>query len=222
MESGSMNFPKLKLCGITTLEDARYASGALADYIGFIFYEKSPRYITPRDAAEIIGWIEGPRKIGVFVNFPANTINQIVDQTGIDLVQLHGKETPEDAAEIKVPVIKAFKIRGQNDIPSLREEMKNWNSIAGYYLFDTKNDKLHGGTGQAWDWSLINHLSPEKPFFLAGGIGAENVAEAIFTGHPYAIDLSSSIEESPGVKDFDKMQHFFDRWNDLRDSFEKS
>ncbi len=216
-----MNFPKLKICGITTLEDARYAAGALADYIGFIFYEKSPRYITPGDAAEIIGWIEGPRKIGVFVNLPASQINKIVDQTGIDLVQLHGKETPEDAAEIKVPVIKAFRIRGQNDIPSLREEMHNWNRTAGYYLFDTKNDKLHGGTGKAWDWSLIKHLSPEKPFFLAGGITSENVAEALFTGRPYAIDLSSSIEESPGVKDFDKMQHFFDQWNDLRDSFEK-
>jgi len=221
MDSGSSDFPKLKICGITTLEDARYASGALADFIGFIFYEESPRYITPRDAAEIIRWIEGPGKIGVFVNHPAKRINQIVDQTGIDMVQLHGYESPHDAAKIEVPVVKVFRIRAQSDIPAIRKEMKNWNDIAAYYLFDTKMEQLHGGTGRPWDWNLINHLLPEKPFFLAGGIDADNVAEAVFTGPPYGVDLSSSIEAAPGVKDFDKMQLFFDRWNELRDSFGK-
>ena len=210
--------PKLKICGITTLEDARYVSGALADYLGFIFYERSPRYITPRNAAEIIGWIEGPQKTGVFVNQDAGHVNRVIEQTGIDLVQLHGDETPELASEINAPVIKTFRIREPDDIPVIRSEMKRWDGVAAFYLFDTKTDTLHGGTGRSWDWSLVHKLSPEKPFFLAGGIGADNVSEAIATGRPYAIDLSSSIETTPGIKDFDKMQHFFNRWSALRDA----
>ncbi len=212
--------PKLKICGITTLEDARYAAGALADYLGFIFYQNSPRYITPRDAAEIIRWIEGPLKTGVFVNQPAAHVNQIIEQTGIDLVQLHGNETPEYATEINVPVIKAFHIRENVDIPGIRNEINRWEKHADFFLFDTKTDKMHGGTGLTWDWNLITRLSPRKPFFLAGGINAGNVADAVATGRPFAVDLSSSIEQSPGIKDFDKMQHFFDSWNVLRDNLE--
>ena len=210
-------FPKLKICGITTLEDARFAAGALADYLGFVFTSDSPRYVQPRDAAKISGWIEGPKKVGVFVNQHQDEVNAISERVGLDLVQLHGDESAAYAKEIHAPVVKVFRIRSAADLPGIRNEMKLWDDIAQFYLFDSKNDKMRGGTGESWDWSMINELSPEKPFFLAGGISHENVAKAVETVAPFGIDLSSSLEASPGKKDFDKMQSFFDRWNDLRD-----
>ncbi len=213
------SFPKLKICGITTLEDARFAAGALADYLGFVFTSESPRYIQPRDAAEISGWIEGPGKVGVFVNQHQDEVNAIAERVGLDLVQLHGDESATYAKEILAPVIKVFRIRAAADLPDIRKEMKLWNEIARFYLFDSKNDNMRGGTGEIWDWSMINALSPDKPFFLAGGISHENVAEAVEATAPFGVDLSSSLESSPGKKDFDKMQSFFEQWNKLRDNF---
>ncbi len=213
------SFPKLKICGITTLEDARFAAGALADYLGFVFTSESPRYIQPRNAAEISGWIEGPGKVGVFVNQHPNEVNAISERVGLNLVQLHGDESVTYAKEILAPVVKVFRIRSEADLPGIRKEMKQWNDIARFYLFDSKNDNMRGGTGESWNWSMINELSPEKPFFLAGGISHENVVKAMETTAPFGIDLSSSLEVSPGIKDFDKMQSFFDQWNEFRDNF---
>ena len=213
------SFPKLKICGITTLEDARFAAGALADYLGFVFTNESPRYILPRDAAEISGWLEGPEKVGVFVNQHQDEVNAISERVGLNLVQLHGDENVTYAREIHVPIIKVFRIRSATDLPDIKKEMKLWDDIASFYLFDSKNDNKRGGTGESWDWSMVNELSPEKPFFLAGGISHENVARAVETAAPFGIDLSSSLESSPGLKDFDKMHAFFDQWNELRDSF---
>ncbi|TVQ69689.1 MAG: phosphoribosylanthranilate isomerase [Balneolaceae bacterium] len=212
------SFPKLKVCGITTLEDARFAAGALADYLGFVFASESPRYIQPRDAAEISRWIEGPGKVGVFVNQHPDEVNAISERVGLDLVQLHGDESVTYAKEILAPVVKVFRIRAESDLQGIKKEMKLWNEIARFYLFDSKNDNMRGGTGESWDWSMINELSPEKPFFLAGGISHENVAEAVEATAPFGVDLSSSLEVSPGIKDFDKMQSFFDQWNKLRDN----
>ncbi len=217
--SSNRIFPKLKICGITTLEDARFVAGALADYIGFVFASGSPRLISARDAAEISGWIHGPEKVGVFVNQPADEINATVERVGLDLVQLHGEESTTDAALIKAPIIKAFRIREEADLPAIREQMLEWESIARYYLFDSRNDKMHGGTGATWNWRFLKDLEPEKPFFVAGGISHQNAGEAIQNTAPFAMDLSSSLESEPGIKDFDKMTDFFEIWNELRDSF---
>lgn len=211
-------FPKLKICGITTLEDARFAAGAMADYLGFVFAGASPRQISPRDAAEICSWIQGPEKVGIFVNQPADEINAIVSRVGLDLVQLHGEEDLADARKIRVPLIRAFRVRDQGDIPAIREQMKLWDEVAGFYLFDSRSDKGHGGTGETWNWELLRRIAPDKPYFLAGGIGPQNAADAVRTATPYAMDLSSSLESRPGVKDFDKLHDFFDLWNELRDS----
>lgn len=214
----TISFPKLKICGITTLEDARFAAGAMADYLGFVFTSESPRFIHPRDASEISGWIEGPEKVGVFVNQPVDEVNRIVGRVGLDLVQLHGDEPVAYAEKIRVPVIKVFKIRQENDLPEIQKRMEEWDTVANFYLFDTRSDKMHGGTGETWNWSLLHQLAPDKPIFLAGGISAENVREAVQATRPFAVDLSSSLEESPGKKDFDRMQRFFEEWNEMRDN----
>ena len=206
---------KLKICGITTLEDARFASGAMADYLGFVFYEKSPRYITPRAAAEIGGWISGPQRVGVFVNELPEQINRIADRAGLDLVQLHGQETPSDALALNRPVIKALRVGPHFTSEEFALEVARWKDVARYLLLDTWAPHAHGGTGQCWDWSLASNFCQEIPFFLAGGISAENVAQAVHQAHPYGVDVSSSLEAEPGRKDFDKLERFFDLWNEL-------
>ncbi|MFO8030303.1 MAG: phosphoribosylanthranilate isomerase [Cyclonatronaceae bacterium] len=212
-----VEFPRLKICGITTLEDARFAAGAMADYLGFLFYPGSPRYLSPRKAAEISGWIEGPEKVGVFVNQNAAEINEIVERVGLDLVQLHGDESPSMVSDLSVPVIKAFRIESNPDVKGLKSIMSAWEPHADFFLMDSKGDGGHGGTGKTWDWGVIRDLVPQRPFFLAGGVATTNVTHAVRTIRPYAIDLSSSIEDKPGIKDFEKMQDFFDQWNHLRD-----
>jgi phosphoribosylanthranilate isomerase len=209
------NRTKVKICGLTTLEDARFVSGALADYLGFIFYPDSPRYIEPAKAGAIINWLEGPGKVGVFVNQPLDDVNSIARQTGIDYIQLHGNESPDYCALVEKPIIKAFHVDSDTDPTKLESRIESYLDQVEYLLFDTKSDTDWGGTGQTFDWSILNEISNDKPFFLSGGLNAKNVQEAIQTVQPYAVDLSSGLEESPGLKDFDKIELFFDKMRDI-------
>lgn len=209
------NRTKVKICGLTTLEDARFVSGALADYLGFIFYPDSPRYVDPAKAGAIINWLEGPGKVGVFVNQPLDDVNSIARQTGIDIVQLHGNESPDYCSLVEKPIIKAFHIEKDTDPSELGSEIDPYLDYVDYLLFDTKSDKEWGGTGQTFDWDVIKDISREKPFFLSGGLNSENVSKAIQTVQPYAVDLSSGLEDSPGLKDFDKIELFFDKMRDI-------
>ncbi|MDZ7806860.1 MAG: phosphoribosylanthranilate isomerase [Gracilimonas sp.] len=201
---------KIKICGITNLEDARFAAGALVDYLGFIFYDKSPRYIEPGEAGAIINWIEGPEKVGVFVNQSLDDVNSIAKQTGLDYVQLHGDESPEYCELIEKPIIKAIHIEEESVDYLLKHQIEKYSEVADYLLFDTKIDGLWGGTGTSFDWSVITDLGIDIPFFLSGGLKAENIKEAIKTVQPYAVDVSSSLEQKPGLKDFDKIETFMD------------
>lgn len=201
---------KVKICGLTTLEDARFASGALADFLGFIFYPDSPRYIDPGKAAAIISWIEGPQKVGVFVNQHLDEVNETANRTGIDLVQLHGTESPDYCRMIDLPVIKVLHAGIEAGEDDLREQIEIYSEVAEYLLFDTKTETQWGGTGKTFDWELIRNQTLELPFMLSGGLKAENVAEAISVASPDVVDLSSGLEESPGLKSFDKMEQFFD------------
>jgi phosphoribosylanthranilate isomerase len=209
------NRTKVKICGLTTLEDARFVSGALADYLGFIFYPDSPRYIEPAKAGAIINWLEGPGKVGVFVNQPLDDVNSIARQTGIDYIQLHGNESPDYCALVEKPIIKAFHVDSDTDPTKLESRIESYLDQVEYLLFDTKSDTDWGGTGQTFDWSILDEISNDKPFFLSGGLNAKNVQEAIQTVQPYAVDLSSGLEESPGLKDFDKIELFFDKMRDI-------
>lgn len=206
---------KVKICGLTTLQDARFVAGAYADYMGFIFYENSKRYIEAGQAGAIINWIEGPECVGVFVNQPMDDVNMIATQTGIDLVQLHGNESPEYCDLIDKPVIKAFHIDKDTTADSLRKAIDPYLTKVDYLLFDTKVDNAWGGTGQSFDWKVLENLSEEVPFFLSGGLSPENVRQACETVHPYAVDVSSRLELEPGIKDYDKVEAFFEAMDEV-------
>lgn len=205
----------VKICGLTNLEDARFAAGAMADYLGFIFYDKSPRYVEPPKAGAIINWIEGPETVGVFVNQPLDDVNMIIRQTGIDLVQLHGTESPEYCQLIEKPVIKVFHVSADTKEEELAERLETYSERVKYYLFDTKTDRLWGGTGNTFNWNVLKTLPGDRPFFLSGGLNAENISEACRRIRPFAVDLSSGVEQAPGVKDYDKLEEFFDEMHKI-------
>ncbi len=209
--------PKIKICGITNLEDARYASGKFVDYLGFIFYDKSPRYIEPAMAGAIINWLEGPKKVGVFVNQSIDEVNQIAKESGLDLVQLHGDESVEYCELIDKPVIKVLHITPETSIDELKYKVESYSDVAQYFLFDTKIDALWGGTGKTFDWEMLAELSNKIPFFVAGGLNTDNMQNAIETTSPYAVDVSSSLEEEPGIKDYDKIDALMDVMNNVWD-----
>lgn len=201
---------RVKICGITTLEDARYCAAAGADYLGFIQYPESPRFVEPALAREIIEWVYGPEAVAVFVNAGADDVNRTAEAAGFALVQLHGDEPPALCAEVERPVIKALRVRPGETADALRSRMEPYAGTVGFFLLDTHRAGQWGGTGRRFDWEIARTLAADYPIFLAGGIGPGNVAEAVRTVQPYAVDLSSSVEAEPGVKDFDKLSAFFD------------
>jgi phosphoribosylanthranilate isomerase len=207
--------PKVKICGLTSLHDVRFVSGARADYIGFIFYDESPRYIEPAKAGAIINWIEGPAFVGVFVNQPLDDVNMIARQTGINLVQLHGNEPVEYCSLVEKPVMKVLHISEETELKTLENEIESYRSEVDYFLFDTRVYGKWGGTGQSFDWEKVQELSSVIPFFLSGGLNAANIQAACGAVQPYAVDVSSGLESEPGVKSFDKIEEFMDEIHDL-------
>lgn len=205
----------LKICGITTLEDARFCAGAGADFLGFIQYPDSPRYVAPEQARAIIEWVYGPQTVGVFVDETAETINQVVDAVGFDLVQLHGDEPPEVCKQVDRPVIKAFGVSADDTPDTLRRRLDAYRDVVAYVLLDTRTPQ-HGGSGRTFNWDLARSLSASFPLFLAGGLNAANIADAVRTIEPLGVDLSSSLESTPGTKDFDKLTAFFETFDALR------
>jgi len=201
------NTTKIKICGLTNLEDARFASGLFVDYLGFIFYDKSSRFIEPAKAGAIINWLEGPEKIGVFVNQPLDEVNSLAKQTGLDYVQLHGTETPEYCELIERPIIKVLHITLDTSEKLLQAKVNEYNDCVDYFLFDTKVGDQWGGTGKTFDWSIVKNIT-SKPYFLSGGLNFQNVQNAIGELNPFAVDISSGIEEEPGLKDLEKMEEF--------------
>ncbi|NNF04262.1 MAG: phosphoribosylanthranilate isomerase [Rhodothermales bacterium] len=205
-----MSFPRLKICGITNLADARYASGVGADYLGFIQHPDSPRYVEPDFAAEIIEWLYGPAPVGVFVNRSADEVNAVCERAGFEVAQLHGDETPEECSRIDRPVIKAVRIGEDDSADEIRDRVESFAGVANAVLFDTRDDHAFGGTGNTFDWSVVSDIARETRVFLAGGISAENLAEAVERVGPWGIDVSSSLEVEPGQKDFPLIDEFMD------------
>jgi phosphoribosylanthranilate isomerase len=200
---------KLKICGLTREEDALFAADHGADFLGFIFVPSTPRFIEPEKAAAIALRVkenrENPPKIvGVFRDSSSEYVKEIAALVGLDVVQLHGNETDEDIRAIGMPAIKTFRVG--DTLPDTTTC-----PTAAYLLFDTFDERRTGGTGRRFDWSLLALYPRSKPFFLSGGIGPDNVAAAISLVRPDGIDLSSSVESEPGVKDHDKMKQFFER-----------
>ena len=196
---------RVKICGITTLEDALYCSDIGADALGFIFYKQSPRYIEPAKAMKIMKALPPfITPVGVFVNETRKTIEQIIAQTHIRIVQMSGDEQPDDCAGYTTKVWKAFRIRDMKGI-----EKVNRYSVAAVMLDGATTG--YGGSGVLADFSIARELKNIRPLVLAGGLNPENVAHAIRSVEPYAIDINSGVESSPGKKDRAMVKLLFDR-----------
>lgn len=194
---------KVKVCGTTRLKDALLAVECGADAIGFIFYKKSPRYVTPTEAKEIGSQLPPfVHRVGVFVNETADKINRIVVRCGLDAVQLHGDEPPAFCKKIKCRVIKAVRVK---DAASLKAMSRY--AVDGF-LLDTYKADQWGGTGKVFDWDLALRAKKYGPVILAGGLNARNVKAAIQKVKPFAVDVSSGVEQSPGKKDPKKVKAF--------------
>lgn len=205
--------PKIKICGIINTNDALIASSLGADYLGFIFYDKSKRYIHPTKAKKIIDKIKNEyshvKFVGVFVNENINEVKRIKEYCSLDLVQLHGDESAEFSNEFSNDdVIKVFRIN--NDKFSF-EKIKKYKT--NYILFDTYSKNEYGGTGTSFEWKKLkdsNIKDLKKRIFLAGGVNENNILNAIKI-NPYAIDISSGVEKSPGIKDEKKLKNLFNK-----------
>ncbi|MDD5284938.1 MAG: phosphoribosylanthranilate isomerase [Desulfuromonadaceae bacterium] len=194
---------KVKICGITNLEDALMAVEAGADALGFVFYRDSPRHIYPEQAALIINKLPPfVQTVGLFVNEDFTTVNETADLCGLDLLQLHGNETPEYCQAVNRRVIKAFRVK---EISSLNVIHK-YNVAA--FLLDAWSPSAPGGTGKTFNWEIAAAAATER-IILAGGLTPENVAEAVRIVKPYAVDVSSGVECAPGKKDAGRLQLFF-------------
>jgi len=195
---------RVKICGITNLEDALAAAEAGCDAVGFIFYKKSPRYIAPIKAKEIIRKLpKGVIKIGVFVNAAEDTIRDAARLCHLDMLQFHGDETPEFCRRFKgCKIIKSFRVKDKFDPEA----------VAGYkvfaYLFDTFSKGRFGGTGSVFNWKLIDDLNLKQPVFVSGGLSRRNVSGAIKLIRPSWVDASTSLEERPGKKDHKEIRRF--------------
>jgi len=202
---------QFKVCGITNIEQATALQAMGVHYIGFIFYPSSKRYVLDKlSFADLANFKPADaKKVGVFVNAPLEQLFEIVQATGLDLVQLHGDETPDYCAAVrqKVATIKVFRVGAA--VP----DFAAYESVVDYFLFDT-DSALYGGTGQHFNWELIKGSTIPKPFFLSGGIGPNDiqgvqVMEKTKAGKTLlALDINSQFEETPGIKDLEKIKNF--------------
>jgi phosphoribosylanthranilate isomerase len=206
-----MLIAKVKICGLTNYEDAAAAMEMGADLLGFNFYPKSPRFVSPQEAAQIINRLPAFIDVaGVFVNGSLEEIRDAISQCQLNWVQLHGDESPEfcqSLASVDVKTMKAIRVKDQGDIDRAEEYFTD------AILLDAFDPEKYGGTGVTFDWNVIGHIA--KRVFLAGGINPDNAAEAVKLG-VYGIDVCSGIEAQPGKKDRKKMRELFDNIRHLR------
>jgi phosphoribosylanthranilate isomerase len=200
---------KIKICGLKHPDNIKAIIELAPDYVGFICYAPSPRYASDLQTETLDLLPESIHKTAVFVNEQAETISKLIDSYNFDDVQLHGNEDPEFCSSLrdKVTVIKAFGLDGNFDFETLDE----FSDSVDYFLFDTKTDK-HGGSGIAFDWTLLDKYKLDIPFFLSGGISLDNLETVRSIDHPqfYGVDLNSRFEIEPGLKDINKLKKAFD------------
>ena len=194
---------KVKICGITNIDDALHAVACGADALGFVFYAKSPRCLTPEAAKEIIAALPPfVTTVGLFVNENPTRIRDVTAYCGLDVLQLHGEETPQDCLLLPRRVVKALRVKDEGSL-----------KLLGYYpvsglLLDSWVPGSYGGTGQCFNWNFASMAAKTYQIILAGGLTPENVAEAVQTVHPYGVDVSSGVENAPGCKDPAKVKAF--------------
>ena len=195
---------RVKICGITRLEDALRAVEQGADAIGLVFYAPSPRNLSINHAAEIAKQIPAfVTVVGLFVNAEARFINEVISKVKLDLLQFHGDETPAECARYSLPFIKAIRVKSSTNLVQYAQDFAEARAL----LLDAYTEGVVGGTGHVFDWNLIPKQLT-KPVILAGGLNADNVADAIAQVKPYAVDVSGGVELSKGIKDAAKLAVF--------------
>lgn len=222
----------IKICGITNEEDTLKIASLGADALGFILSTESARKIEPDKAKELILAIKDkfinvrdkiwPSFVGVFVNENIGKVTEIAEKLGLDYIQLSGDETLDYLKKIKkhnknIKLIKLVRVK--DNVPSfaaISKQMLEFKKIADFFLLDTFNENIYGGTGKSFNWELVKGLSQEYPVILAGGLDCENVADAIQIVKPFGIDASTRLEESPGKKDIRKVEIF------IKNAFKKA
>jgi phosphoribosylanthranilate isomerase len=200
---------KLKVCGMRTKENIQSLLEVQPDYVGFIFYEKSPRFVGEElDAGLLHSFPRSIKKVGVFVNAHPDFILKNVKKYGLDMVQLHGNETPEFCKGLRsrgLSIIKAFSIDKEFNFARLN----NYKNFCDYFLFDTKGES-YGGTGKAFDWEMLKSYDNEKPFFLSGGISPDHTGmiSELKAMNIHSVDINSLFEKEPGLKDVEMVKTF--------------
>ncbi len=205
-ETKAASGPEIKICGVRTPEQALACADMGADAVGLVFFEKSPRNVSPEAAAEICAALDGCiATVAVCVNRPAAEILSLARRVGFSMVQLHGMESPEDAAQVKAA--------GPGVLKALYTNKEPFADRAGEYIVDgyvveAAGGSLPGGNALVWDWSSMAPFGENFPLILAGGLSPDTVSRAVQQARPWAVDVSSGVEASPGVKDMDKVAAF--------------
>jgi phosphoribosylanthranilate isomerase len=201
----------IKICGITEMKQLQQLDGLEIDFAGLIFYKDSPRFIGEKiSKSELKKADLDTKKVGVFMNPEMIEVLDAIDDYGLDVVQLHGDESPEmcDDLSSEVEVIKAFRVTEGSEIDKM---ISQYDAVCDYYMFSARGLKENlGGQGQPFDWSILSKAKIEKPFFISGGIGVENALKLKAFKHPdlFGADVNSRLETSPGVKDMSKVLQF--------------
>ncbi|MGG1923344.1 phosphoribosylanthranilate isomerase [Chryseobacterium sp. NRRL B-14798] len=208
--------PQLKVCGLTKPDQIQELIAMKTDFLGFIFYEKSPRYVLNHLSLEELSSIDHQGKVGVFVNEEADIIVKIVQSADLNFVQLHGDENNDFIAELrqklnpKVGIIKVIRI-GNIDADNkdkIAQTLSSNQQPVTYYLFDT-DSKAFGGTGKQFDWNILNEFEIPLPYFLSGGISEDNICDVkTLKQQPFALDINSKFETEPGSKNIDRIKKF--------------
>ena len=200
---------KIKLCGMTNREDTMNAVALGVSAVGFIFYEHSPRHISPEHVEAIM--LDMPplvHAVGVFVNESYDTIQSVASRCKLSCIQLHGNEPPEFCTQFSLPVVKAISVNDATDI----EKIPQYKGCVSGILLDTKVKNVYGGTGKTFDWGLaLKAKDYDTPFMLSGGITIDNIDDAMRMVNPYGVDVCSGVEKEPGKKDYKKMHALMDR-----------
>jgi phosphoribosylanthranilate isomerase len=216
---------KVKICGLTNLADARFAAEAGADFLGFIFYKPSPRYVKPETVKEIVSILTKlktlnpkPVYVGVFVNEGAESVSEILDFCRLDAAQLHGDEPPEFVSHFGGRAYKALRPQSREEAEMLVNKYSGLNKSSAAsnsessnppsFLLDAYHPNLYGGAGHVTDWSMAAVMARQQRIMLAGGLTPANVAHAIQAVHPWGVDVSSGVELEKGRKDYGKVQAF--------------
>lgn len=204
----------VKICGLTTADTMNAAIEARADFLGFVFYGRSPRNLTAEKAASLVNQVPDHIKaVGLFVDASDDEIDAVISKAKLDVLQLHGVETPQRIMALKsrynLPIIKAVKISAPEDLIMLGPAQ----AVADWILFDAKaheKSSLPGGNGVVFDWQLLKNLKTTKPWMLSGGLHADNIKTALETLRPDVVDVSSGVEDLPGIKNPDKIREFIE------------